>query len=94
MPDKSEGQLVFDCDDLLVNCFFEEGWSVLGKSVVEECFCLTIGVDLLVTCPCGVDWPIPGKSELVGWSVGGHINGAEDLMAPTGGGWDGATLGA
>ena len=70
MPDKSEGRLVLDCDDLLVNCFFEEGWSVLGKSVVEERFWLTIGGDLLVTCPCGVDWPVPGKKKNLSWLVG------------------------
>ena len=78
---------------MLVNCFFV-GWSVLGKSVVEERFCFTTGGNLLVACPCGVDWPVPGKSELAGWSVEGRINGAEDLTAPTGGGWVGATLGA
>ena len=50
--------------------------------------------DLLVACICGVDWPVPGKSELAGWSVEDLMNGVEDLTAPTGGGWVGATLGA
>ena len=95
MPDKSEGRPVEDwsSDDLLVNCFLKE-CCVLGKSVSEERLCLTSWGKLLVACPSGVEWPVPDKSVLVGWSVEGRMNGAEDLTAPTGGGWVGATLGA
>ena len=47
-----------------------------------------------MTCPCGVERPAPDKSDLAGWSLEGRKKGVVDLMAPTGGGWVGATLGA
>ena len=62
-----------------------------GQSQVEQ-FCFTSGGDLLVTCPCGVVWFLPEKSDLAGQSMVGRMNGSEDLTTPASGGWVGVTL--
>ena len=47
-----------------------------------------------MTCPCGVVWSVPDKSDLAGWLAVDRINGSEVLTATTGGGWVGVTFGA